>query len=47
METAGLDEPTVEIGEKVDVFIYRIFVTQGNKVTLLTNNTIREEAVVI
>ena len=35
------------IGEKVDVFIYRIFVTQGNKVTLLTNNTIREEAVVI
>ena len=43
----GLDEPTVEIGEKVDVFIYRIFVTQGNKVTLLTNNTIREEAVVI
>lgn len=43
----GLDEPAVEIGEKVDVFIYRIFVTHGDDVKLLKNNAIREETVVI
>ncbi|MBR6872452.1 MAG: ABC transporter ATP-binding protein [Ruminococcus sp.] len=43
----GLDEPAVEIGEKVDVFIFRIFITQGNTVTLLKNNAVREETVII
>ncbi len=43
----GLDEPAVEIGEKVDVFIYRIFVTHGDEVKLLKNNAIREETVII
>ena len=43
----GLDEPAVEVGEKVDVFIYRIFVTHGDSVRLLKNNAIREETVVI
>ena len=33
--------------EKVDVFIYRIFVTQGDDVKLLKNNALREETVVI
>lgn len=43
----GLDEPAVEIGEKVDVFIFRLFITQGNTVRLLKNNAIREETVII
>lgn len=42
-----LEEAPVEVGETVDVFIYRIFVTTGNKVQLLTNEAIREESVVI
>lgn len=43
----GLDDARVETGEKVDVFIYRLFVTAGNDVHLLKNESIREEAVVI
>ncbi|MBQ8921903.1 MAG: ABC transporter ATP-binding protein [Oscillospiraceae bacterium] len=42
-----LDEPRVEVGETVDVFIYRIFITHGDEVRLLPNNAIREESVVI
>ena len=45
--TRGLDESPVEVGETVDVFIYRIFVTHGDSVTMLTNNALREEYVVI
>lgn len=45
--TRGLDESPVEVGETVDVFIYRIFVTHGDNVTMLTNNALREEYVVI
>ena len=43
----GLDEPPVEVGETVDVFIYRIFITHGDSVRLLNNNAIREESVII
>lgn len=43
----GLDEPPVEVGEIVDVFIYRIFITHGDSVRLLTNNAVREETVII
>ena len=43
----SLDEPAVEVGETVDVFIYRIFITHGDSVKLLKNNAIREETVVI
>ena len=42
-----LDEPQVEVGEVVDVFIYRLFITKGDTVQLLTNNAVREESVVI
>ncbi len=42
-----LDEGVIEIGEKVDVFVYRIFVTSGEKAYLLKNTSIREESVVI
>ncbi len=43
----ALDEEKVEVGEKVDVFIYRLFITVGNEVRLLKNGSIREEMVVI
>ncbi|MBQ3692596.1 MAG: ABC transporter ATP-binding protein [Clostridia bacterium] len=43
----GLDEELVTVGEKVDVFIYRIFVTEGEKAYLLQNLAIREESLVI
>ena len=42
-----LDEAPLEEGEKADVFIYRIFVTKGDEVQLLKNNSLREEWVVI
>lgn len=45
--TRGLDESPVDVDETVDVFIYRIFVTHGDSVTMLTNNALREEYVVI
>ncbi|MBR1863909.1 MAG: ABC transporter ATP-binding protein [Ruminococcus sp.] len=42
-----LEQELVEVGEKVDVFIYRIFVTKGEKAYLLQNSSLREESVVI
>lgn len=33
----GLDEQAIEVGEEVDVFLYRIFVTVGDKAYLLDN----------
>ncbi len=43
----NLDEADVSVGEAVDVFLYRILVTAGRKVYLLTNESLREEDVVI
>lgn len=43
----GLDEQAVSVGEKVNVFIYRILVTQGDKSYLLQNQALTEEYVVI
>jgi len=43
----GFDEPSVSVGEKVDVFIYRIFVTAGDNAYLLENKSLREPVVVI
>ena len=42
-----LDEGVIEVGEKVDVFVYRIFVTSGEKAYLLKNTSMRAESVVI
>ena len=39
----GLDEQAIEVGEEVDVFLYRIFVTVGDKAYLLDNKSISEE----
>ncbi len=43
----ALDEPPVVQGETVDVFIYRIFVTVGDKAYLLENQSLNEDFVVI
>ncbi len=43
----GLDEAPIEVGEKIDVFLYRIFVTSGDKAFLLENNSLAEGSVFI
>lgn len=43
----SFDESSISVGEKVDVFIYRLFVTIGNYAFLLENKSIREPIVVI
>ena len=43
----GLDEQAIEGGEEVDVFLYRIFVTVGDKAYLLDNKSISEDSLVI
>lgn len=43
----GLDEQAIEDGEEVDVFLYRIFVTVGDKAYLLENKSISEDSLVI
>lgn len=43
----GLDEQSIEVGEEVDVFLYRIFVTVGDKAYLLDNKSISEDSLVI
>lgn len=42
-----LDQPSVSVGEKVDVFIYRLFVTVGNDAYLLENKSLTEDSIVI
>ncbi|MDE7399515.1 MAG: ABC transporter ATP-binding protein [Oscillospiraceae bacterium] len=43
----GLDAAEIHVGEKVDVFIYRLFVTVGEKAVLLENQSAREGSVFI
>ena len=43
----GLDEPLVHQGEKVDVFVQRLFVIKENKVYALENSSAREDYLVI
>lgn len=43
----GLDEPMVKQGEKVDVFVQRIFVIKENQVYALENSSTREDYLVI
>ncbi len=42
-----LDEDTVEAGEQVNVFIYRMFAASGEKAYLLKNKALTEDSVVI
>lgn len=43
----GLDERIISTGEKVNVFIYRMFVTSGNKAYLLENQALQENSIII
>jgi sulfate transport system ATP-binding protein len=43
----ALDEPGVSVGERVDVFFYRVIVTVGKKAYLLDNEALREDSIVI
>lgn len=43
----GLDEPLARQGEKVDVFVQRLFVIKENKVYALENSSAREDYLVI
>ena len=43
----SFDEPSISVGEKVDVFVYRIFVTAGDNAYLLENKSLRDPVVVI
>ncbi|MGN0587084.1 MAG: sulfate/molybdate ABC transporter ATP-binding protein [Oscillospiraceae bacterium] len=43
----GFDEPDVSVGEKVDVFVYRMFVISDGRAHLLENSALNEESVYI
>lgn len=43
----GLEEATVKEGEVVDVFLYRMLVTAGDKVYLLDNKALQEDSIFI
>lgn len=43
----GFDEESISVGEEVNVFVYRMFVTAGEKAFLLENEALREEFVFI
>jgi len=43
----SFDEAAIAVGEKVDIFIYRLFVTVGENAFLLENKSLREPVVVI
>lgn len=42
-----LDENSIAVGETVDVFLYRIFVTAGDRAYLLANQSLQEDSIVI
>jgi sulfate transport system ATP-binding protein len=43
----GLEEKSIEVGETVDVFLYRLFVTSGEKAMLLENKSLVDDSVFI
>ena len=43
----GLEEKSIAVGAKVDVFIYRLFVTVGEKAMLLENQSLVDDSVFI
>jgi sulfate transport system ATP-binding protein len=42
-----LEEKSIEVGETVDVFLYRLFVTSGEKAMLLENKSLVDDSVFI
>ena len=43
----SINEPEIRVGELVDVFIYRLYIVDGENVVLATNDSITDEDVVI
>lgn len=43
----GFDEASIAVGEKVNVFVYRMYVTADDKAYLLENKALKEESVFI
>ena len=43
----SINDPVIETGEKVDVFIYRMFVINDDRITLVQNESIKQESVFI
>ena len=43
----SINDPAIQVGETVDVFIYRLFVIDGSTVTLAHNQSLARESVVI
>lgn len=45
--TRSITAPRVEVGERVDLFLYRMYILDGDRITLQDNASLREESVVI
>jgi sulfate transport system ATP-binding protein len=45
--TRALDEPTIQVGENVKVFLYRVIVTIGNEAHILENQSLQEVSIII
>ncbi len=43
----SVNDTPVEVGEKVDVFVYRMYVIDGDTITLVDNDSLKQESVVI
>jgi len=43
----SINDPAIQVGEIVNVFIHRLFVIDGEKVTMKYNQSLREESVII
>ena len=43
----SINDPNLEIGERVDVFIYRMYLIDGDNITLQDNASLKRESVVI
>ena len=43
----SITAPPIEIGEKVSVFIYRLYVIDGDQITLQNNESLRGESLII
>ena len=43
----SINDSEVKVGEKVDVFIYRLYVVDDENVILATNSSLAEDSIVI
>lgn len=43
----SINDSQIEVGETVDVFIYRLFVIDGDRISLVQNKTLKPESIVI